>query len=118
MLELAISLMSGYRIGEKFQQWTDQTPSMEEMLDGATLYWFTESFPRAIYGYRQFFGPQPQFFHNDPQYYCKKPLGYSWHPYELAPIPVPLVAKVRARFCFAQERLSSVFADSCNRLVI
>ncbi|USW53907.1 Putative epoxide hydrolase, alpha/Beta hydrolase [Septoria linicola] len=50
-------------IGEKFQQWTDVTPPIDEILDGATLYWFTESFPRAIYPYRQFFGPEPTFFH-------------------------------------------------------
>lgn len=74
-------------IGEKFQQWTDETPPIDEILDGATLYWFTESFPRAIYPYRQFFGPEPTFFHNDPAYYIKKPLGYSWHPEELAPVP-------------------------------
>ena len=54
---------------------------MDEMLDGATLYWFTQSFPRAIYGYRQFFGPVPEFFHPNPKFYCKKPMGYSWHPH-------------------------------------
>ncbi|KAK3713535.1 hypothetical protein LTR37_008493 [Vermiconidia calcicola] len=80
-------------IGEKFIQWTDTNPPLDEILDSVTLYWFTKSFPRAIYGYRQFFSPTPQFFHNDPEYYCKKPLGYSWHPEELAPTPVPLVAK-------------------------
>lgn len=81
-------------IGEKFMQWSDTTPPLDEILDGVTLYWFTESFPRSIYGYRQFFGPKPTFFHNDPDYYIKKPLGYSWHPEELAPTPVNLVKKV------------------------
>jgi microsomal epoxide hydrolase len=80
------------RIGEKFQQWTDQDPPLDEMLDSVTCYWFTQSFPRAIYPYRQFFGPKPTFFHNDPNYYMKKPFGYSWHPMELAPIPVDWVA--------------------------
>ncbi|EME83297.1 uncharacterized protein MYCFIDRAFT_52339 [Pseudocercospora fijiensis CIRAD86] len=74
-------------IGEKFQQWSDETPPMDQMLDGATLYWFTQSFPRAIFPYRQFFGANPTFFHNDPAWYIKKPLGYSWHPEELAPVP-------------------------------
>jgi len=59
---------------------------MDEMLDGASLYWFTQSFPRAIYGYRQFFGPEPEFFHNNPKYYCKKPMGYSWHPHGITSI--------------------------------
>ncbi|KAF7188548.1 putative epoxide hydrolase [Pseudocercospora fuligena] len=74
-------------IGEKFQQWSDETPPLDQILDGATLYWFTQSFPRAIFPYRQFFGAKPTFFHNDPAWYIKKPLGYSWHPEELAPVP-------------------------------
>ena len=75
-------------------QWSDTNPPLDQILDDVTLYWFTESFPRAIYGYRQFFAPTPQFFHNDEAYYCKKPLGYSLFPEELAPIPVSIVAKV------------------------
>ncbi|KXT13837.1 hypothetical protein AC579_41 [Pseudocercospora musae] len=74
-------------IGEKFQQWSDETPPLDQILDGATLYWFTQSFPRAIFPYRQFFGAKPTFFHNDPAWYIEKPLGYSWHPEELAPVP-------------------------------
>lgn len=80
-------------IGEKFQQWSDETPPLDEMLDGATLYWFTESFPRAIYPYRQFFGAEPHFFHPEPEWYIKKPLGYSWHHEELSPVPKAWVAE-------------------------
>ncbi len=43
------------RVGEKFIQWTDKTPPLDDILDSVSMYWFTESFPRAIYGYRQFF---------------------------------------------------------------
>lgn len=76
------------RIGEKFQSWTDTDPTQDEILDGATLYWFTDSFPRAIYPYRQFFGPKPTFFHNDPDFkITTKPFGYSYFPEELAPMP-------------------------------
>lgn len=78
-------------IGEKFLVWSDKDPSIPEILDSVTLYWFTESFPRAIYPYRQFFGPKPTFFHNDPNFYIKKPFGYSWYPEELAPMPVSWV---------------------------
>lgn len=74
-------------IGEKFQQWSDTDPPLDEILDSVTLYWFTDSFPRAIYPYRQFFGPKPTFFHNDPRLFIKKPMGYSYFPEELAPIP-------------------------------
>ncbi|KAK3678759.1 hypothetical protein LTR78_001212 [Recurvomyces mirabilis] len=74
-------------IGEKFIQWSDVAPPLDEILDSVTLYWFTDSFPRAIYPYRQFFGPKPSFFHPDPNWYIKKPMGYSWNPQELAAVP-------------------------------
>ncbi|KAK0353752.1 hypothetical protein LTS02_007981 [Friedmanniomyces endolithicus] len=80
-------------VGEKFLQWSDESPPLDEILDSVTLYWFTDSFPRAIYPYRQFFGPKPTFFHPDAQWYIKKPMGYSWHPKELAPVPKAWVAK-------------------------
>ncbi|KAK4948293.1 hypothetical protein LTR10_012827 [Elasticomyces elasticus] len=80
-------------IGEKFVQWSDTSPPLNEILDSVSLYWFTDSFPRAIYPYRQFFGPKPSFFHPDAEWHIKKPLGYSWHPKELAPVPKDWVAK-------------------------
>lgn len=82
------------RVAEKFEQWSDTNPPLDQILDDVTLYWFTQSFPRAIYGYRQFFAPEPQFFHNDPAYFIKKPFGYSLFPEELAPTPVSVVKKV------------------------
>ncbi|KAH9845569.1 Epoxide hydrolase [Teratosphaeria destructans] len=80
-------------VGEKFLQWSDQDPPLDEILDGVTLYWLTQSFPRAIYSYRQFFGAKSNFIHPDPAFYIKKPLGYSWHHKELAPVPKDWVAK-------------------------
>lgn len=81
-----------HRVGEKLQAWTAETPSVEELLDSVTLYWLTDSFPRAIFPYRQFFGAKPTFFHNEPSLYINKPMGYSWHPKELAPVPKAWVA--------------------------
>ncbi|TKA36752.1 hypothetical protein B0A54_11622 [Friedmanniomyces endolithicus] len=81
------------KVGEKFLQWSDESPPVDEILDSVTLYWFTDSFPRAIYPYRQFFGPKPTFFHPDAEWHIKKPMGYSWHPKELAPVPKDWVAK-------------------------
>lgn len=40
-------------IAEKFLDWTEEDPSMELILEVATLYWFTESFPRGIHPYRE-----------------------------------------------------------------
>ncbi|KAK5708553.1 hypothetical protein LTR17_020586 [Elasticomyces elasticus] len=80
-------------IGEKFLQWSDISPPLNEILDSVSLYWFTDSFPRAIYPYRQFFGSKATFFHPDAEWHIKKPMGYSWHPKELAPVPKDWVAK-------------------------
>ncbi|KAK5712550.1 hypothetical protein LTR17_017931 [Elasticomyces elasticus] len=81
------------RIGEKFLQWSDTSPPLNEILDSISLYWFTDSFPRAIYPYRQCFGPEPSFFHPDAEWHIKKPMGYSWHLKELTPVPKDWVAK-------------------------
>ena len=97
-------------VGEKHQQWTHETPSIDDMLASTTLYWFTESFPRAIYPYRQFFGAEPTFFHNDPAYYVKKPLGYSWHPEELSPVPRAWVAETGNLVWYREHKQGGHFA--------
>lgn len=76
-------------IGEKFLTWTDEQPSTEAILDSITLYWFTQSFSRCIYPYRQFHGTLAgtYFIHKDPKYYIEQPLGYSYFPEEIAPMP-------------------------------
>ena len=88
-------------IGEKFLQWSDESPPVNEILDDVTLWWLTESFSRSIYPYRQFFGAKPTFFHEDAAWYIKKPMGYSWHPQELAPVPIKLVKRVSTRCMMA-----------------
>ena len=93
-------------IGEKFRDWTDTTPSLDQILEAVTLYWLTETFPRAIYpyrgelvsseprrkeddDYRDVFqkGPERYMVHSDPRLFCHKPFGYSWNPKEMTPIP-------------------------------
>lgn len=39
-------------IGEKFLEWTDQDPSVDEILDSVSLYWLTDTYARCIYPYR------------------------------------------------------------------
>ncbi|KAJ3957909.1 hypothetical protein N0V92_005496 [Colletotrichum tropicale] len=97
----------GTAIGEKFLTWTHETPSMDEILASVTLYWLTQTFPRGVYPYRQQEviddthgsmtdaecrrvikdGAKRYMFHPDPKYYCEKPMGYSWFPYEIVPVP-------------------------------
>lgn len=42
-----------HRIGEKFLEWVDDPLAPDDILESVTLYWLTETFPRAIYTYRQ-----------------------------------------------------------------
>lgn len=47
-----------------------------------------------MYPYVQFFGESPRqsIIHGDPKYHIRKPMGYSWFPKELAPMPVAWVS--------------------------
>lgn len=48
-----VSNLMVYRIGEKFQEWTDDPLDPNHILESITLYWLTNTFPRSIYFYRQ-----------------------------------------------------------------
>ena len=80
-----------YWIGEKYIAWTDTKPSTHDILDSVMLYWVTETFARCIYPYIDIFGrgDDSTTFHAHPDDYCKKPIGYSYFPFELGPIPLP-----------------------------
>ena len=39
-------------IGEKFLEWTDADPTLDEILDSVSLYWLTDTYARCIYPYR------------------------------------------------------------------
>ena len=82
-------LLIKIRIGEKFLVWTDIDPPLDGILDSVSLYWFTESFPRAIYPYRRSYGSNAVSLHADPKLKIESPksVGYSNFPWELAPIP-------------------------------
>ncbi|CAI7577403.1 unnamed protein product [Penicillium glandicola] len=74
-------------IGEKFLEWVDDPLAPEEILESVTLYWLTETFPRAIYTYRQNYPAPPLPATNDPRWYIHKPFGFSSFPMELARLP-------------------------------
>lgn len=80
------------RISEKFLAWTDTAPSTDEILSNVTLYWLTNTFSTSIYPYRQLFTPGAIGAHENPEWYLNKPLGFSFFPKELAPIPRSWVA--------------------------
>ncbi|ETI25700.1 hypothetical protein G647_02474 [Cladophialophora carrionii CBS 160.54] len=99
-------------IGEKFQEWTDETPPLTQILDSITLYWFTESFPRCIYCYREFSVPGSRGLpHGNPKYNNDKPVAYSWFPKELAPVPREWVEKQGHKLVlFRQHKSGGHFA--------
>ncbi|KAB8360950.1 hypothetical protein FH972_024682 [Carpinus fangiana] len=81
-------------IAEKFIAWSDVSPSQTDILDSVTLYWLTQSFPRAIYPYRGSVRQPRDYFSKDSVFHIgDKPMGFSWFPMELAPIPVAWVKK-------------------------
>jgi microsomal epoxide hydrolase len=85
-------------IGEKFLEWTDEDPSLDTILEAISLYWFTETFPRCIYPYRERWGAKDKSKDagkaKDNRFvHVTKPFGYSWFPYELLPTPVALTAQ-------------------------
>lgn len=69
-------------IGEKFLEWTDEDPSVDEILESVSLYWLTDTYPRCIYPYRAIVTGQRL-----APGYIEKPSGYSFFPKELFPIP-------------------------------
>ncbi|KIW04382.1 uncharacterized protein PV09_04666 [Verruconis gallopava] len=85
-------------IGEKFLEWPENHVSVDEVLTGVTLYWFTDSFPRCSYTYRDTFLVKPPF----SQPFNDKPFGYSWFMHELAPRPKKVVEK-KGRLVFYRQ---------------
>lgn len=67
-------------IGEKFLEWSDQDPPLDDILTNVSLYWFTQAYPRSLHPYRAIFN-----FLAEDQPYLSKPTGYSWFAYELSP---------------------------------
>ena len=62
-------------IGEKFLFWADAEtrPPIDDILDSLTLYWFTQSFARCMYPYREFYNNTPSTYtiHSDPKYHIE-----------------------------------------------
>jgi microsomal epoxide hydrolase len=76
-------------IAEKFLSWSDAVtqPSLDAILESVTLYYLTDTFPSAIYPYRQVFTPGNIGAHENPIWHINKPFGMSWFPKEIVPVP-------------------------------
>ncbi|KAL4937998.1 hypothetical protein BDV06DRAFT_226412 [Aspergillus oleicola] len=98
-------------VGEKLIQWPDAPLPKTTILDLITLYWFTESFPRAIYPYRES-NPIPRYPTPSmaKEHYLHKPLGFSWFPQELMPVPKSWIVKTGNLVHFKQHTEGGHFA--------
>ncbi|KAF2156654.1 putative hydrolases or acyltransferase, partial [Myriangium duriaei CBS 260.36] len=83
-------------IGEKFLEWSDQDPPLDQILEGVSLYWLTDTIPRCLYPYRSLYGPKraeiQKRSESTKEGAKNKPMGYSWFPHELVPTPVSWAA--------------------------
>ncbi|KAK4497881.1 hypothetical protein PRZ48_010536 [Zasmidium cellare] len=70
-------------IGEKYLEWTDEDPSVEKILQVASLYWLTDTYARCIYPYRALLSPDA--WKRPPK--IEKPFGYSFFPLDVLPKP-------------------------------
>ncbi|GAA5923867.1 hypothetical protein JCM1841_001418 [Sporobolomyces salmonicolor] len=74
-------------LAEKFRDWTDETPSVDEVLAICTMWWIRDSFPSSIYAYSELLTSGVSAIHNDPANYLKKPFGYSSFAKEISSAP-------------------------------
>lgn len=74
-------------VGEKFLESTDQDPDVQTILEDVTLYWLTNCASTCLWPYRQLFRPGNIGAHENPEWHIHKPLGFSWFPKEIAPVP-------------------------------
>ncbi|WVW79125.1 hypothetical protein I302_101090 [Kwoniella bestiolae CBS 10118] len=77
-------------IGEKFVEWSDETPPLDTILTFISLYWFCDTFPSSIFSYRYGFGSQ-RHVQSAEKEYQNTPTGYSYFPKEIVPTPVHFV---------------------------
>jgi hypothetical protein len=75
-------------IGEKFLEWSDKDPDVDEILRSVSLYWLTDTFPRCIYPYRQLYSADKLF----PAAQVTKPFGFSSFRHEMLLSPKSWIA--------------------------
>jgi microsomal epoxide hydrolase len=89
-------------VGEKFLAWSDPatTPDLHTIVADIALYWLTGCFPTSIYTYREL----------KELLYVDKPVGYSYFPYELAPVPRAWAEKTGNMVFFRSHEKGGHFA--------
>ena len=74
-------------VGEKFLDWVDDPLHLHTILADVSLYWLTDCFATTLWPYRQLFTPGVVGAHENPEWNLSIPLGFSWFPKEICPVP-------------------------------
>ncbi|KAK3334509.1 Alpha/Beta hydrolase protein [Neurospora tetraspora] len=78
-------------MGEKFIEWSDNLHnnplSLEKILDGVSLYWFSGCFPRTMWSYRSLVPEIGATAVVQESESVQKPFGYSAFPVEIGTLP-------------------------------
>lgn len=104
-------------IGEKFMDWTDDDPSVDLILISVTLYWVTNCAATSLWAYRKFYGPNAE-SHGTRRWYISKPLGYSWFPKEITPVPRPWIELTGNLVFYKQHNEGGHFAAMEQPMVL
>ncbi|KAL2815501.1 Alpha/Beta hydrolase protein [Aspergillus granulosus] len=98
-------------LGEKFLEWPDAPFPSETILELVTLYWLTDTYPRAIHPYREnTLSPHEVTALLTTDFYIHKPLGFSYFPKELMPVPRSWIAKTGNLVYFKEHTEGGHFA--------
>ncbi|GME36712.1 hypothetical protein FGRMN_3865 [Neofusicoccum parvum] len=101
-------------IGEKFLEWPEIPFSTDFILTSVSLWWLTETFPTSIYAYRETNSPTWDL----ASLRVDKPLGFSWFPKDITPVPRSVIAeKGRLIYFKRHERVccyAPEFVDSLS----
>jgi hypothetical protein len=105
-------LLTVTRIGEKHLEWSDprEPIALDTILGMVTLYWFTSTFPRALYHaqlVKNLMAGRPHPFSKE------KPFGYSLFPYDLVLVPSSWAKKLYPNLAlFKTHTAVSIFSLS------
>jgi len=99
-------------VGEKWLDWSDKDPTIDQILESVAFWWLTETFPRSIYPYRDL----GWFVSSDASRPPPKielvevKTGYSYFPQEIAPVPELWARKMCKLVYFARHERGGHFA--------
>jgi microsomal epoxide hydrolase len=97
------SSLTTHRIGEKMTIWSDNPPSLEDILTNVSLYWFTGSYPTSIWVYRgSLVDNSPDNIYTGSVARMKKPLGASWFPKDVS-VPPKSWIDATGKFTFLRQ---------------